>query len=91
MNHTHQMPVKFRLVQAIYQKKNISNQEILEILKNEYPSDRSVNEQGVEDYLLTLLTTGLIELTNTTLDNDRKLKMCYELTDHGMNLMKYIN
>ena len=91
MNYTHQIPVKFRLVQAIYQKKNISNQEILEILKNEYPCDRSVTEQGVEDYLLTLLTTGLIELTNTTLDNDRKLKMCYELTDHGMNLMKYIS
>lgn len=86
-----QLPVKFRVVQAICQYEDISNQRILEILKNEYPHDRSVNEQGIEDCLVTLSAVGLIELTSNTLDNNGKLKMCYKITDYGLSLMKYIN
>ncbi|HBI74404.1 MAG TPA: hypothetical protein DDY59_14675 [Lachnospiraceae bacterium] len=85
-----QMPIKFRIVQVIYQNKNVSNQEILKILKNEYPCDRSINEQSVEECLLTLLTTSLIELTSTTLDNNSKLKTCYEITEYGKNLIRYL-
>lgn len=86
-----QLPVKFRVVQLIYQYEDISNQKILEILKNEYPHDRSVNLQGVENCLVTLSAVGLIELTSTTLDNNGKLKLCYKITDYGINLIKYTN
>lgn len=85
------MPVKFRVVQAIYQNEALSNQEILVILKKEYPLDRSVNEEGVEDYLLALTAGGMIELTHATLVNKGKLKLFYKITDYGASRMKYIS
>ena len=61
------------------------------MLKNEYPLDRSVNENGVEDYLLSLKAVGLIELTSVTSDKSGKLKQCYKITDYGASRMKYIS
>lgn len=85
-----QIPVKFRAVQAIYQNENISNQTLLELLRKEYPLDRSVSEKGVQDYLLTLTASGLIEQTKVTLDQNGKLNISYKITDYGTRLMKYI-
>ncbi|TGE32874.1 hypothetical protein [Desulfosporosinus sp. Sb-LF] len=86
-----QIPVKFRIVQVISQIEGVSNQQILGMLKIEYPLDRSVHEKGVEDYLLTLKAVGLIELTNVTLNNKGKLKQYYKITDYGASRMKYIS
>lgn len=47
-----QFPVKFRIAQTVYQNKELSNREILKILRSEYPFDRSINENGMEEYLL---------------------------------------
>ena len=86
-----QIPVKFRVVQVIFRKEGVSNEEILKILEKEYPLDRSVNEKGIEDYLLSLKAVGLIDLTSVTLDNNGKLKQCYKITDYGASRMKYIS
>ncbi|AFM40589.1 hypothetical protein Desaci_1585 [Desulfosporosinus acidiphilus SJ4] len=86
-----QIPVKFRLLQVISQNDNLSNHKILDILKKEYPHDRSVNEKGVEDYLLTLTATGLIELKNAVLDQSGNLELSYSITDYGKSLMKYVS
>ena len=86
-----QMPVKFRVLQVIFLNEGVSNQEILELLKNEYPLDRSVNEKGIEDYLLSLKAVSLIELTSVSLDNSGKLKQFYKITDYGASRMKYIS
>lgn len=84
-----QIPVKFRIVQAIFQNEQISNEEILEILKSEYPLDRSINEKGIEDYLLSLKVVGIIEVVDVIVDNN-KTKMLYRITDYGVSLTKYI-
>lgn len=86
-----QMPVKFRILQAICENKELSNLEILEILKKEYPLDRSVNEEGIDDCLLSLKTGRMIELTHVALDNKGKLKLSYKITDYGASRMKYIS
>ena len=85
-----QMPVKFRVVQVISLNEGISNQELLEMLTTEYPHDRSVNEKGVEDYLLSLRAVGLIETTNVISDKHGKLKQYYKITDYGASRMQYI-
>ncbi|MGC7870696.1 hypothetical protein ACPUYX_04085 [Desulfosporosinus sp. SYSU MS00001] len=85
-----QIPVKFRLLQVISENENLSNQELLVILRNEYPLDRSVNERGIEDYLLTLTATGLIDLKNAALDDNGNLQLSYKITDYGKRLMKYV-
>ncbi|ODA40076.1 hypothetical protein [Desulfosporosinus sp. BG] len=85
-----QIPVKFRVVQVIFLNAGVSDQKIFEMLKHEYPLDRSVNEKGIEDYLLSLKAAGLIELTTVTLNNN-KLKQCYKITDYGTSRMKYIS
>ncbi|WP_088226070.1 hypothetical protein [Desulfosporosinus sp. FKB] len=85
-----QIPVKFRLLQVISENENLSNQELLEILRNEYPLDKSVNERGIEDYLLTLTATGLIDLKNAALDDNGNLQLSYKITDYGKHLMKYV-
>lgn len=85
-----QMPVKFRILQAIYQNKELSNQEILVILKKEYPLDRSVNEEGIDNCLLSLKTGGMIELSQAVEDSNGKLKLYYKITDYGKSRMKYI-
>ncbi|KLU66560.1 MULTISPECIES: hypothetical protein [Desulfosporosinus] len=85
-----QLPVKFRLLQVISENENLSNQELLEILRNEYPLDRSVNKRGIEDYLLTLTATGLIDLKNAALDDNGNLQLSYKITDYGKRLMKYV-
>ncbi|WP_425804205.1 hypothetical protein ACHOLT_19740 [Desulfitobacterium sp. Sab5] len=85
-----QMPVKFRILQAINQNKELSNQELLEILKKEYPLDRCVNGEGIDNCLLSLKTGGMIKLTQAVEDSNGKLKLYYKITDYGMNRMKYI-
>lgn len=85
-----QMPVKFRVIQAIYENEELSNQEILEILKKEYPHDRSVSEKGVENCLFSLKASGMIELSHVTSDNKGKLKLSYKITDYGARRMNYI-
>lgn len=85
-----QLPVKSRVLQVIFLNEGVSNQEILEMLKNEYPLDRSVNQKGIEDYLLSLKAVGLIELTSVALVNN-KLKQGYKITDYGTSRIKYIS
>lgn len=86
-----QMPVKFRVVQVIFLNEGVSNQKILKMLEDEYPFDRSVNEEGIEDYLLSLKAVGLIELTNATIEDSGKLNQFYKITDYGAKRMQYIN
>ncbi|MDR3541770.1 MAG: hypothetical protein P4L69_12505 [Desulfosporosinus sp.] len=86
-----QMPVKFKVAHVIFLNEGVSNQEILKLLKNEYPLDRSVNEKGINDYLLALKAVGLIELTSASLDNNGNLKQFYKITDYGASRMKYIS
>lgn len=85
-----QMPVKFRVAHLIFQNEGVSNQELFEVLKKEYPFDRGVSEKGVEDYLLSLKAVGVIELASVTLDKNSKLKQCYKITEYGACRMKYI-
>jgi len=85
-----QLPVKFRVVQMVFQQEGLSNQEIFEMLKKEYPLDRSVNEQGVDNYLLSLKAVGLIEVASATSDKNGRLKQCYAITDYGASRMKYV-
>ena len=86
-----QIPVKFRVVQVIFRKEGVSNEELLEMLRKEYPLDRSVHEKGVEDYLLSLKAVGLIELTSASSDKNGKLKQCYKITNYGASRMQYIS
>lgn len=85
------IPVKFRVVQVISQNEEASNQEILDVLKNEYPLDRSVSEEGVEEYLLSLKAVGLIELASVIPDTNEKPKLYYKITDYGASRLKYIS
>jgi len=86
-----QIPVKFRVVEVVFHNEGVSIREIYEMLKNEYPLDRSVNEEGVDNYLLSLKAVGLIETKSATSDNSGKLKQCYKITDYGASRMKYIS
>ena len=85
-----QIPVKFRVVEVVFENEGVSNQEIFKILYNEYPLDRSVKEEGVEDYLLALKGVGLIEIKSATSDNNGRLSQCYKITDYGASRMKYV-
>ncbi|AET66271.1 hypothetical protein Desor_0570 [Desulfosporosinus orientis DSM 765] len=84
------LPVKFRVVEVISEHNGVSNEEIFNMLKDEYPTDRNVNDEGIDDYLLSLKSVGLIEVTSVTLDDNGKLRHCYKITDYGTNRMKYI-
>jgi hypothetical protein len=85
------LPVKFRLLQIIFQNQGISQKKILEILKEDYPDDRYVSEKGVEEYLVSLKAVGLIELSNITLDKRGDLEQFYKITNYGVSRMKYIS
>jgi DNA-binding PadR family transcriptional regulator len=61
------------------------------VLKNEYPLDRSVSEEGVEEYLLSLKAVGLIELASAIRDTNGKPKLYYKITDYGASRLKYIS
>lgn len=77
------VPVKFRVAQIIFLNEGISGQEIIALLKSEYPLDRNTNEKSVEEYLLSLKAVGLIELANVTQDDKGKLKLFYKMTNYG--------
>lgn len=85
-----QLPIKFRTLQIIDQHEGITNEDILEILKKEYPRDRVVNYDGVEKYLISLKAVGLIEAISVTLTNSGKLKQSYKITPYGISRMKYV-
>ncbi|HHY26946.1 MAG TPA: hypothetical protein GX523_09440 [Desulfitobacterium dehalogenans] len=85
------IPIKFRVVEIILHNAGISNQEILKILKEDYPLDRGVNEKNVDNYLLSLKAVGLVDPTRVTLDKDGKLQQCYNITEYGKKRMKCIS
>ena len=85
------LPVKFRVLQLINQKKGITNEEILEILKVEYPRDRLVNYEDIEYYLISLKSVGLVDTISVTLMNYGKLLQSYKITDYGISRMKYVD
>lgn len=85
-----QLPVKFRIAQMVYRKKEISNKEILQILRIEYPFDGSINEIEMEEYLLSLKAVGIIEQTRARTDLDGELIVFYKITDYGVRCIKYM-
>ncbi|AFM02467.1 MULTISPECIES: hypothetical protein [Desulfitobacterium] len=85
------IPIKFRVVEIILHNAGISDQEILKMLKEDYPLDRGVNENNVDSYLLSLKAVGLIDPTRVAVDKDGKLQQCYNITEYGRKRMKYIS
>lgn len=84
-------PIKFRVVEVIYENEELSNEEILGILKVEYPFDRSINEKHIEDYLLSLKVVGIIEISKVNTDSKDELKIYYKITEFGKSRLKYIS
>jgi hypothetical protein len=85
------IPVKFRLLQLIFENEGVSKDKLLLILKEDYPQDRYVCEKGVEEYLISLKAVNMIELSDLTLDEFGKIGQFYKITPYGMNRMKYIS
>lgn len=84
------LPVKFRVFQIIAECDDISNREIYERLKEEYPLDRHVTPQGVDNYLMSLKAVGLIKNTAAFLSDERTILEKYRLAEDGLNKLKYI-
>ncbi|SHN69268.1 hypothetical protein [Desulfitobacterium chlororespirans] len=81
------MPIKFRVADLILRNAGISSQEILNLLKEEYPLDRGVNVRNIDSYLLSLKAVGLIDLTHVALAKDGALQQCYKITEYGAKRM----
>ncbi|MBP1761150.1 MAG: hypothetical protein H6Q64_692 [Firmicutes bacterium] len=84
------LPVKFRVFQIISQYEDIANEELYKILKQEYPLDRHVTLHGIDNYLMSLKAVGLIRNSLTLLSDTGTMIQKYQLTENGVNKLKYI-
>ena len=84
------LPVKFRVLQIIFQQQETSVENIYCMLKREYPRDACINERGIGECLLSLKTAGLIEVSDAAIAADGKLLPVYRITSQGIGKMKYI-
>ncbi|MFZ5946161.1 MAG: hypothetical protein ACOYVD_18895 [Bacillota bacterium] len=85
------MPIKIRILQLINHNEGISNEDLLLNLKKEYVLDRNITDTGIEDYLISLKTVGMIALTDLSIDNYGKLKQFYKITKYGSDRLKYVD
>lgn len=84
------LPIKFRILQLINENESISSQDLLKSLKNDYRFDWNLNENSIDQYLISLKSVGMIELTDVVFDTDGKLIQFYKITKYGMDRMKYV-
>lgn len=85
-----QLPVKFRIFQIISEQENISNEEIYQQVKAEYPLDRHVTPAGIDNYLMSLHAVGLIRSSFTQLSQEGRIIQRYQLTPGGLTKRKYV-
>ena len=85
------LPVKYRVLQLVCQHDEISNDELYQVLKREYPLDRFVNEQGTDECLISLKAVGMVKVTAGSLTDTGRLIQRYQITARGLDKMKYIN
>lgn len=85
------LPVKYRVLQLVFQHDEISNDELYKVLKKEYPLDRFVNEQGIDECLISLKAVGMVKVTDGSLTDTGRLIQRYQITARGLDKMKYIN
>lgn len=85
------LPVKLRTLQFVAQHESIANDQLYCALKKEYPHDKYVSAQGIDECLFSLTAGGLIEATEVKLNELGQLIQSYKITSYGMSKMKYIN
>lgn len=84
------LPIKYRILSLIFEKNNISDEEILATLTSEYPFDTQVNEKDLELCLMSLIRTKMIEIINANLTDKGKIEQHFTITDYGYHRLKCI-
>ena len=84
------LPVKFRMLQFVFQNEGVSNDHLYCALKQEYPNDKYVSQAGIDESLLSLKAGGLIEATRANVSDLGMLVQSYKITSYGIGKMKYI-
>lgn len=82
------IPIKYRVLSLILEKDNISDEEILTILRTEYPFDKQVNEKELELCLMSLTGSKMIEIIHATLRENGKIEQIFKITNYGHHRLK---
>ncbi|ATW28116.1 MarR family transcriptional regulator [Candidatus Formimonas warabiya] len=84
------LPLKFRILHYFSKAKgDVSVDDLLKDLKNEYSGDGQFTKSGVSNHLDSLRAVGMIEVTEPVLNNN-ELTIKYKITDYGTSRLAYL-
>lgn len=84
------LPMRFRILHLISEKENISEMEIMDILKDEYGSEGQCNKSIIDSHLASMKAVGIIEVNEIYLDQYGNLKRKYKISESGLSRLKYL-
>ena len=85
------LPLKTRILEyAIGKRNNITLEDILSDLANEYKGERIFNKKIIEGYILSFVGVKILETSKIEFDKNRNLVVSYDVTEFGFSREKYI-
>lgn len=86
------LPVKTRILQyAIDKNGDFTTNDVLELLKQEYPGEGMINRKQIQEYIDSLVGVGFFKATEIAFDEKHNLQLRYVVTDYGKSRKKYIH
>lgn len=81
------LPMRFRIIHLVSQHDTISDNEVVEALRDEYGEEGQYTLSKINTHLMSLRAVGIIENAGVSLDQGGKFVQQFKITDYGINLL----
>lgn len=85
-----EIPMKQRELLWISQHANSTVDDVMEALKDEYGNEGQFKRKVFDQHLAVMRATGLLKVTEESLDNAGNLVVKYAITNYGRSEMRFI-
>lgn len=82
------LPMRFRIMHIVSQKDEVSNKEVVQMLKKEYGDEGQYKESIINTHLMSMRAVGIIKNTRVELDEKGDLVQYFTITDYGKKLLR---
>lgn len=84
------LPMRFRILHLISQHESITDNEVMEALRDEYGSERQFKLPVINTHLMSMRAVGMIDVADVYLNEQDNLVQKFRITDYGRGYLKYL-
>jgi len=84
------LPMRFRILNYMLDKDQVALQHVLDGLRPEYGKEGQFNAKVINEHLMSMKFSGLIDEVGLEFSEDKELQVFYSITGVGRSRMKYL-